>query len=69
MGTTRTKLYNCPTCGHLMLRCIECDQPMLPKGQRRKHLDDYRHARSCSLASSAEHKATEALWHAWERGG
>ena len=29
--------------------CPECDQPMLKKGQARKHADDYRHARGCPL--------------------
>ena len=28
--------------------CPECGQPMLKKGQRRKHPDDYRHASGCS---------------------
>lgn len=27
--------------------CPECGQPMLKKGQKRKHPDDYRHARGC----------------------
>jgi hypothetical protein len=27
--------------------CPECGQPVLKKGQPRKHLDDYRHARGC----------------------
>lgn len=30
-----------------MKRCKLCDQPMLPKGARRKHPDDYRHASGC----------------------
>ena len=29
--------------------CKECGQPMLKKGQRRKHPDDYRHAKGCPL--------------------
>jgi ribosomal protein L32 len=28
-------------------RCPECGQPMLRKGQKRKHPDDYRHAQGC----------------------
>lgn len=27
--------------------CPECGQPILKKGQTRKHPDDYRHARGC----------------------
>ena len=27
--------------------CKLCGQPMLKKGQRRKHKDDYRHAHGC----------------------
>jgi hypothetical protein len=27
--------------------CKECGQPMLKKGQKRKHLNDYRHAAGC----------------------
>lgn len=27
--------------------CPECGQPILKKGQQRKHPDDYRHARGC----------------------
>lgn len=42
--------------------CDECGQSMLKKGQRRKHPDDYRHARGCPNASKAERAATEALW-------
>lgn len=29
--------------------CKECGQPMLRKGQKRKHPDDYRHAQGCPL--------------------
>lgn len=29
--------------------CKECGQPMLKKGQKRKHPDDYRHAIGCPL--------------------
>lgn len=29
--------------------CKECGQPILKKGQVRKHPDEYRHARGCSL--------------------
>ena len=29
--------------------CKECGQPMLKKGQRRKHRDDYQHASGCPL--------------------
>ena len=42
--------------------CRECDQPMLKKGQRRKHPNDYRHARDCPMASASERRATEKLW-------
>jgi hypothetical protein len=28
-------------------RCKECGQPVLKKGQIRKHPDDYRHAQGC----------------------
>jgi hypothetical protein len=42
--------------------CPECGQPMLKKGQRRKHPDNYRHARGCPKASKAEHEATENFW-------
>lgn len=27
--------------------CKFCEQPMLKKGQKRKHPDDYRHAQGC----------------------
>jgi hypothetical protein len=27
--------------------CKLCGQPLLPKGQKREHEDDYRHARGC----------------------
>lgn len=27
--------------------CPGCGQPMLKKGQKRKHPDDYRHAKGC----------------------
>lgn len=27
--------------------CPECGQPMLRRGQKRKHPDDYRHANGC----------------------
>jgi hypothetical protein len=30
--------------------CPECGQPILKKGQQRKHPDDYRHARGCPNA-------------------
>ncbi len=33
--------------------CKKCGQPMLKKGQRRKHEDDYRHASGCSDDRSA----------------
>lgn len=46
--------------------CKECGQPMLKAGQKRKHPDDYRHARGCSLASAAEQRATERLWAKYE---
>lgn len=42
------------------MKCDECGQPMLKKGQRRKNPDDYRHASGCSKAS-AEAKMTAAL--------
>lgn len=34
--------------------CHECDQPMLPKGEKRKHPSDYRHASGCPKASKSE---------------
>jgi len=30
--------------------CPECGQPILKKGQQRKHPDDYRHAQGCPNA-------------------
>jgi hypothetical protein len=42
--------------------CKECGQPLLKKGQKRKHKDDYRHARGCPAASKREHDATERFW-------
>ncbi len=36
------------------LICHECGQPMLRKGQKRKHPDDYRHAQGCPLESWPE---------------
>jgi hypothetical protein len=30
--------------------CRQCGQPVLKKGQQRKHPDDYRHARGCPNA-------------------
>ena len=42
--------------------CEACGQPMLKKGQRRRHPEDYRHARGCPRASRREREATEALW-------
>jgi hypothetical protein len=38
--------------------CSECGQPMLKKGQKREHPDDYRHARGCPKASKREHDRT-----------
>lgn len=32
-----------------MKLCPECNQPMLRKGQRRRHREDYRHASGCPL--------------------
>ena len=32
--------------------CKECGQPMLKKGQKRKHWDDYRHASGCPAAEA-----------------
>lgn len=29
--------------------CKECRQPMLKRGQKREHPDDYRHANGCPL--------------------
>lgn len=34
--------------------CPECGQPVLKKGQKRKHPDDYRHARGCPNADAKE---------------
>ncbi len=39
--------------------CSGCDQPMLPKGQRRKHPDDYRHATGCPLAPKPKRKTRQ----------
>ena len=47
-------------------RCTECGQPMLKRGQKRKHSDDYRHARGCPLVSAQERKSTEAHWAKYE---
>lgn len=33
--------------------CKECGQPMLKKGQKRKHPDDYRHASGCPKAKTS----------------
>ena len=30
-------------------KCRECGQPVLRKGQARKHPEDYRHAQGCPL--------------------
>lgn len=32
--------------------CPECGQPMLKRGQSRKHPDDYRHAQGCPLSDA-----------------
>jgi RNase P subunit RPR2 len=47
--------------------CKKCDQPMAPKGTRRRRLrsdtpGEYQHARGCPLASKRERAATERLW-------
>lgn len=42
-------------------RCFECGQPMLKKGQRRKHPDDYRHAQGCPHASKYEQRRWREL--------
>ena len=31
--------------------CRDCGQPILKRGQKRKHPDDYRHAQGCRYAS------------------
>lgn len=36
--------------------CELCDQPILNKGQKRQHPDDYRHAAGCPAASPEEQK-------------
>lgn len=46
--------------------CPECDCPMLRKGQKRKHPDDFRHARGCPKASKRERERTERIWAALE---
>ena len=44
--------------------CPECDQPMLPKGQRRKNPSDYRHASGCPKAPPSIHcDAQRAIRH------
>ena len=43
-------------------KCPKCDQPMLAKGQKREHPDDYRHARGCPKASKQERRRTEEKW-------
>lgn len=48
-------------------RCRDCGQPMLPRGEKRLHKDDYRHARGCPRASEMERRATEAMWAHLER--
>jgi hypothetical protein len=41
--------------------CKSCGQPMLKKGQKRKHPDDYRHAAGCPLDAQAKQKANAVL--------
>lgn len=42
--------------------CKDCGQPVLRKGQVRKHPEDYRHARGCPSALQIEREQTEAMW-------
>jgi hypothetical protein len=42
--------------------CPECGQPVLKRGQKRKHPQDYRHARGCPLAPKRERESTERFW-------
>ena len=45
MTDLATALGGRPPSGYKL--CPECGQPVLKKGQQRKHPDDYRHARGC----------------------
>lgn len=45
--------------------CPKCGQPMLKKGQKRKHPDDYRHASGCPADDS---RATTQRVKDWPRG-
>lgn len=42
--------------------CKSCGSPILKRGQKRKHPDEYRHARGCPKASEAERRITERIW-------
>lgn len=42
--------------------CPECDAPILKKGQKRKHPDEYRHATGCPLIPKRERPHYVKLW-------
>jgi hypothetical protein len=58
--------------------CEACGQPMLKKGQHRKHPDDYRHAQGCPLDRTRikanqkfkgyMHPDTDAIWFGFSLG-
>lgn len=41
--------------------CKECGQPVLKKGQKRKHPDAYRHAQGCPYAKGPYYEAIARL--------
>jgi hypothetical protein len=49
--TARSEMAK-PLAGYKL--CPECGQPVLKKGQQRKHPDDYRHARGCPNADRSD---------------
>ena len=42
--------------------CQQCGQPILKKGQKRKHPNDYRHAYGCPNQSPTEKRYENLLW-------
>lgn len=48
--------------------CVECGQPMLPRGRKREHPDDFRHARGCPRAVTCA-QLGESLWGRRDSGG
>jgi hypothetical protein len=45
--------------GYKLCKC--CGQPMLKKGQKRRHPDAYRHAQGCRYATGKYYKALKEL--------